>query len=166
MLSRSAEYAIRALAFLGAGENRPWRLSREIADELGMPSPFLAKVLHTLAARGLLESQRGRGGGFRLVREPREVTLLEVVEPFDHLADRTLCVLGQKICSEETACPLHHAWKAHLTAFLAALGETTLADIKRSANDGGYPWNPASLQAARSAVPQKRRGAKRAAARG
>lgn len=166
MLSRSAEYAIRALAFLGAGVDRPWRLSREIAGELGMPSPFLAKVLQTLAARGLLESQRGRGGGFRLAREPREVTLLEVVEPFDHLADRKLCVLGQKICSEETACPLHHAWKAHLNAFLAALGGTTLADVRGTAADGGYPWNTAALQPAPPLAPRKRSGAKSAAARG
>lgn len=140
MLSRTSAYAIRALAFLGARDGRPWMLARDIADELGMPPPFLGKVLQTLTAAGLLESQRGRGGGFRLLRDPDSVTLIEIVEPFDRPSARKLCVLGQKLCGDEHACPLHHAWKRAQTTFLTALTNTTLADVERMEYPGSFPW--------------------------
>lgn len=139
MISRSAEYAIRALAYMGTSRSRSWMLSREIAEELGIPPPFLAKVLQLLASNGILESQRGRGGGFRLARDPESLSLYEIVEPFDHLGDRKICVLGQKVCSEETACPLHHAWKATRGLFLTALQGTTLASVERMNVPGGFP---------------------------
>ena len=142
MLTRSSEYAIRALTYMGTQRGRGWMLSRKIAEELDMPPPFLAKVLQTLSGIGVLESQRGRGGGFRLRRDPATLTLLEIVEPFDHLEQRRLCVLGQKLCSDDTACPLHHTWKGVLNAFLKALRETTLADVERMGIPGGFPWNP------------------------
>ena len=140
MLSRSAEYAVRALAHLGTGRQGTWVLSREIAEELGMPPPFLAKILQTLVSVEILASQRGRGGGFKLVRDPESLTLFEIVEPFDHLAHRTVCVLGQKLCSDEHACPLHHAWKSSRTTFLDALQRTALADVLRMEFPGSFPW--------------------------
>jgi len=141
MLSRSSEYAIRALAFL-AGRGEPhWLLSRQIAEELGIPPPFLAKILRTLAEEGILESQRGRNGGFRLVRDPQALSLFEIVEPFDRLRQRQLCVLGQRICSEETACPLHATWRSTLSSFLQALNDTTLAEVGRGEMPGGFPRN-------------------------
>lgn len=141
MISRTSEYAIRALAYLGTLEDRPWKLSREIASELGMPPPFLGKVLQTMAAVGIVESQRGRGGGFRLARPAHAVALIEIVEPIDHLGDRKMCVLGQKLCGDEHACPLHHAWKKTRETFLAALRKTTLADVERAEFPGSFPWN-------------------------
>lgn len=141
MISRTSEYAIRALAYLGTLEGRPWKLSRDIASELGMPAPFLGKVLQTMATVGILESQRGRGGGFRLIRPPQAVTLFEIVEPIDHLGDRRMCVLGQKLCGDDHACPLHHAWKKTRETFLAALRKTTLADVERAEFPGSFPWD-------------------------
>lgn len=139
MISRSAEYAIRSLTYMGTRGDPSWMLSREIAEELGIPPPFLAKVLQTLVATRILESQRGRGGGFRLARDPESLSLYEIVEPFDHLGHRKLCVLGQKVCSEETACPLHHAWEATRGLFLTALQGTTLAAVQRMNVPGGFP---------------------------
>jgi Rrf2 family transcriptional regulator, iron-sulfur cluster assembly transcription factor len=140
MLSRSSEYAVRALTYMGARADRPWLLSRGIAEELGIPPPFLAKILQTLAGAGILESQRGRGGGFRLLRTPESLSLYEIVEPFDNLGHRTLCVLGQKLCGDETACPLHYAWKASRDTFLDALHRTSLADVERMDLHGSFPW--------------------------
>ena len=144
MLSRSSEYAIRALAYLAgntANGEGSWVLSRQIGEELGIPSPFLAKILQTLASEGILESQRGRKGGFRLARPADQTSLFEIVEPFDRLGQQRLCVLGQKTCSPEAACPLHETWHATLSAFEQALRDTSLADVGRRAMPGGFPWN-------------------------
>lgn len=140
MLSRSSEYAIRALAYLGQREDRtPWVLARQIAADLDIPFPFLAKILQTLAGEGVLESQRGRNGGFRLARNPERLSLFEIVEPFDKLGARRLCVLGQKVCSDETACPLHHTWKHSVNAFIHRLKTTTLGEVSRHPSAVGFP---------------------------
>jgi len=145
LISKTSEYAIRALAYLGArGGGATFFLASEIARELGMPPPFLGKVLNAMVAAGLVESQRGRGGGFRLRRARKAVTLLEIVEPIDRLGDRKVCVLGQQLCGDDHACPLHASWKKSREAFLGALRSTTLADVERAEFPGSFPFRSRS----------------------
>jgi Rrf2 family protein len=139
MLSRTSQYAVRALAYLAMRERGQWVLTRQIAAELDIPSPFLAKVLQTLAVEGILESQRGRRGGFRLARNPDRLPLFDIVEAFDKLGQGRPCVLGQKVCSDESACPLHHTWKHSLNAFRHRLQTTTLTELSRHPNALGLP---------------------------
>lgn len=138
MLSRSAEYAIRALTYLaGAGDR--WVLNREIAEELDLPPQFLTKILGVLAREGLLDSQRGRAGGFRLAGDPRRIRLLQIVEPFDALASKEECLLGQKVCSSSNPCPLHDAWRSIREDFRDLFRRTTLDEIVRSPAAGAFP---------------------------
>ena len=65
MLSRTAEYALRAVLFL-ADRGEPTNVDL-IAERLGVPRNYLSKTLHRLAREGVLTSTRGQGGGFRLV---------------------------------------------------------------------------------------------------
>jgi len=139
MLSRSSEYAIRALAYLALQEDRGWVLARHIAHDLAIPASFLSKILQSLAYEGLLESQRGRNGGFRLLRNPERLSLYEIAQPFDRFGQGRLCVLGQKVCSDETACPLHYTWKHSVNAFIHRLQTTTLAEVARHPSATGFP---------------------------
>jgi Rrf2 family iron-sulfur cluster assembly transcriptional regulator len=129
MISRSASYAIRSLSFLTSSPDRPWRLRRTIADATGVPPSFLGKVLQTLVAEGLLESRRGRGGGFRLARDPRLITLLDVVEPFDHFRSEPRCLLDRPSCSHAAPCSLHAQWRPVRDTLVQALHDTTVADV-------------------------------------
>jgi Rrf2 family protein len=147
MLSRSAQYAIRALAYFAVRQARqPWLLTRQIAADLDLPSPTLAKILQTLASEGILESQRGRNGGFRLVRNPDRLPLYDIVEAFDRFGEGRPCVLGQKVCSDESACPLHHTWNHLLSAFRHRLQTTTLTELSLHPNALGFP-SPAAPRA-------------------
>jgi Rrf2 family protein len=105
MISRSATYAVRALTFMAAREPDTWSLNREIAAELALPPQFLTKILRLLAAEGILLSQRGKSGGFRLARPASRITLLEIIDPFDRLSDRRTCLLGQAIVDENPVRP-------------------------------------------------------------
>ena len=109
-----------------------------MADELGVPAQYLAKVLQDLARTGLLQSTRGRGGGFRLARPSDEIHLLEVVEAIDgpRFAEEG-CLLDLPECSEEDPCPLHSQWKEIKASLLKTLGETTLDDVARRTAPGG-----------------------------
>ena len=140
MLSRSAQYAIRALAYLVIRKDASqWVLTRQIAADLDMPSPTVAKILQTLAEAGILESQRGRNGGFRLARKPDRLPLIDIVQVFDKFGEGRPCVLGQKVCSDESACPLHHTWKHSLNSFRHRLQTTTLIDLTQHPNALGFP---------------------------
>jgi Rrf2 family transcriptional regulator, iron-sulfur cluster assembly transcription factor len=103
--------------------------SQEIAKEEGLPAPILGKVLQELVRKGLLESRRGPGGGFRLARRPQLITLRDVVAAIDGLDQFLECAVGLENCSDESPCPLHDTWKGLRTQMMNYLENTTLADM-------------------------------------
>jgi len=126
MLSRTAEYAVRAMVALrNSGTSTPL-LAREIALETGIPTNYLSKVLHTLARMGFVSSTRGRNGGFKLARSAREITAFDIVNVFDPLTGERRCFLGNKTCSQATACAAHNQWNRVWTVYEEFLKTTSL----------------------------------------
>ena len=119
MLTRTAGYALSAaLAVAERGGEARSVSATELASTLEIPSNYLAKILHALARDGILISERGRSGGFRLARAPHEIRLLEVVSGFDDLGRERLCLLGRGECTDVGGCPAHRDWvKASAPAF-------------------------------------------------
>ncbi|HWA59697.1 MAG TPA: Rrf2 family transcriptional regulator [Gemmatimonadales bacterium] len=128
MLSQTAEYALRAVLTL-AVEPEGILGAAELAARLDVPRNYLSKTLHQLARAGVLESTRGKSGGFRLGRDPRRITLLEVVQPFDDISARRVCLLGRPVCSDHVACAAHTRWKAVSERNAEFFRETTVADL-------------------------------------
>lgn len=126
MFSQASEYALRALTELARYPVGEWVLTTQLAESLSLPVHYLAKVLQTLAKRGLLESQRGRMGGFRLAKLPDDITALDVVKALDDIRTLEACIMGEGECSDETACPLHTLWMNLRQRFIEALETTTL----------------------------------------
>jgi Rrf2 family protein len=133
VLSRSAEYAIRALSLLAVTGDGGSLHSREIAAELDLPPDFLTKILRRLTATDLLTSQRGRAGGFRLNRSADEISLLAIVLPFEAQWTGVECLLGQAFCSDQEACPLHAEWVGIRRSLYDLLEKTTLAEVAERA---------------------------------
>ena len=141
-LSQSSEYAIRALTLLAVRRGEGYQLVREMAPAMEVPEPFLAKLLQPLVGRGFVESQRGRGGGFRLAKEPAEIDLFSVVDVHTPLGGARRCILGQSECTDERACPMHEYWKGASEAWRTRLLSTTLEDLVRFRQERpgcGYP---------------------------
>ncbi len=141
-LSQSSEYALRALTYLAQQRGDGYCLVREIAEKLDIPPAFLVKIVQPLVARGILNSRRGRGGGYRLAKPASQVTLFEIVDAIDYVSKEAVCVLGQATCSDERACPMHAYWKEAYTAFRRYLADTTLDDIVlfcKTRSDCAYP---------------------------
>jgi len=141
VLSRSAEYAVRSLSYLARNGEDEWLQSREIATELGLPPQFLTKILRRLTETGLVVSQRGRTGGFRLNRAPSDVSLLAIVMPFEPPQSGIRCLLGQEHCTDKTACPVHEPWVTIRRSFYDLLEHTTLADVAERATRGPVAEN-------------------------
>ena len=142
MLSRSAEYAVRALSYLARCGEDEWLQSREIAAELDLPPQFLTKILRRLTETGLVTSQRGRSGGFRLNRDPGDISLLAIVVPFEPPQSGVRCLLGQEHCTDQDACPVHARWVTIRSSFFDLLENTTLADVAERAIRVRIPSSP------------------------
>jgi Rrf2 family protein len=150
MLTRSSEYAVRALSLLALKGGEECLQSNEIASELGLPPQFLTKILRRLTATGLVSSQRGRSGGFRLERPSDAISLLEVVLAFEPALSGLQCLLGQSGCADQESCPLHGPWAAVRTDLLDLLERTTLAQVaERSIRTTGEPILRTSRSGAR-----------------
>ena len=78
MLTQTAEYALRAVCTLAAREGRPVPAS-VLANQAGVPTPYLAKIMQQLASTDLVTGRRGIGGGYALNKDPHEITILDVV---------------------------------------------------------------------------------------
>lgn len=129
VLTRSSEYAVRALSLIADRGEDSCLHSREIAAELNLPPEFLTKILRRLTETELVSSQRGRSGGFRLNRPPQEISLLAIVTPFEPTDNGFECLLGQANCTDHEACPLHDSWIAIRASLRDLLERTTLADV-------------------------------------
>ena len=131
MITKSNEHEIRALTFLSQQEEEGgFHLARDMAHRLGVPAPFLAKILQPLVKRGLIKSKRGRSGGFKLAdgKKPKDISLMDIVTAVGPLDSRK-CLLGQAECTDERACPLHVHWRDTHNEYLALLARTTLREL-------------------------------------
>lgn len=129
MISRTGIHAFRALAALASLPEGAFAGAAEIAQQINAPRNYLGKLLKTLAGAGLLESQKGKGGGFRLARQPTEISLLEVVEPIERVSRWSGCFMGRDACSDEAPCAVHQRWKDVRDVYLRFLRETTVAEL-------------------------------------
>jgi len=132
LISKTAAQATAAVAELARLNHGTYVSAGDIADAIGAPPNYLSKLLKTLAETGVLESQKGSGGGFRLARPATAISLREVVEPIEHVGRRLGCFLGQAECSDENACPAHQRWKKVCDAYVKFLEQTTVADVTKS----------------------------------
>ncbi len=130
--SRTAEYAIRALAYIASKPGATPAGAREISRETRAPEAYTAKILRSLARSGILASSHGRVGGFMLRRDPSKVSLMEVIDAVDNpkKSQLTGCVMGLKVCGSANPCPLHAIWTLAKERMMKKLKTTFLTDIK------------------------------------
>jgi Rrf2 family protein len=137
MLSQTAEYALRAVLYIARGRPvAPPCSVEQLAEALGVPRNYLSKTLHQLARAGVLDSTRGRGGGFRLARSPERIRLIEVVRPFDDIGEGRRCLLGRGACSDRAACEAHESWKPVAERVAAYFREKTVAEVMNGGTAG------------------------------
>lgn len=129
MITRTAEYALRAMLAL-AQEHRPGPLTADrLADITGTPRNYMSKTLYALAKGGLVRSTRGPKGGFALVRPADAITLAEIAAIFAEPPRTHRCLLGTGPCNPATPCAAHHRWSQVRNAAQSALAMTSLADL-------------------------------------
>jgi Rrf2 family transcriptional regulator, nitric oxide-sensitive transcriptional repressor len=160
MISQTMEYALRAAVYLAKNPNAP-RTSEQIATATRVPQAYLSKIMQQLGEAGIVCGQRGLGGGFRLLKLPEEISLLEVVSAIELLQRFRACASGTASPMSKL-CSLHHWLDGTLANVEAEFADTTLSDIVSESN-GRLPLCDVSraLPAPGSAIPGRSTAADR-----
>ena len=159
MISRTAEYALRAAVFLGQHRSHSHPVSR-ISDCTRIPGSYLSKILGALTRAGIVASRRGPRGGFALLRAPGDVSLLDVIRAVESGPPLAGCPLGR---AEHAArmCPLHRVLSRARLRFEEELGRATLANLLLTTEgDCAFPRSrPRDLPRSLSSTPRLNRRA-------
>ncbi len=129
MLSQTAEYALRAVLYVAQhGTDRLVQVN-EMAGALRIPRNYLSKIVHALVREGVLQSTRGKSGGFRLAVSPERLYVVQVVSSFGAVGEERHCLLGQAQCRDRTPCAAHARWKQVADRVAEFFRETTIAEL-------------------------------------
>lgn len=129
MLSKTGIHTLRALAELAKLPEGAYAGAAEVAERVGAPPNYLAKLLQTLANANVLVSQKGKGGGFRLNGPAADLDLEQALEPVERFSRWNGCILGRERCSERKPCALHVRWQKVRSQYMAFLADTSVADL-------------------------------------
>lgn len=137
LFSTKAEYGIRLMVALGHREGEPPVPLAALAESETLPASYLEHLAAKLRAAGLVSSQRGAHGGYRLGRPAAEIGMLEVVECLEGPIAPMECFEsdneGRVLCSHEidgdSACSTKLLWTRVQGGITRALAGTTLADL-------------------------------------
>lgn len=110
LFSKKCEYGVQAVLYLAAKSGTGTIPAKEIAKKLNIPKEFIAKILQNLTESGIIASKKGKAGGFYLIKNPKKVTLIDIVAAIDGLEIFNTCILGFPECNPYNPCPLHDKW--------------------------------------------------------
>ena len=128
-LTRRADYAIRTVLALARAADDELLSVRRIAAEQTVPERFLPQVMGDLIRAGLVEGTIGRNGGYRLIRNAADLSLLDIVEAVEGDARRRTCVLRGGPCARSGVCDVHDAFAGAQEALLGKLAEARVSDL-------------------------------------
>ncbi|MBI4876628.1 MAG: Rrf2 family transcriptional regulator [Acidobacteria bacterium] len=126
-LTKKADYGLIALKHLATGSASV--SAKDIADCYGMPLPLLSKILQKLARSGFLRSEHGASGGYRLARDAREISALEVIRAIDGPIILTSCFAGATVCGQSGKCTVREPLRRVHKGILQLLAGITISDM-------------------------------------
>lgn len=142
---KTAQTAIAAMSRLAeVYAERQLLSSMDIARDRHLAQTLVAKLLTMLSQAGLVEGERGPGGGYRLSRSPGKISLLDIVSVFERVDNRTACPFGPDWCGNNDPCPLHDVYVQFNEQFDTFLKRTKLSVFASAsvAAEGRKKGNP------------------------
>lgn len=128
LFSKTQEYAIQALIHLALSP-AAFHLNRDVAEQLNVPGPYLAKVLKRFAQEGYLDSAKGRGGGYRIRKRALDASVRDVIALADGRDLFEGCPLGHSRCNDRVACALHEHWTPLRDTLAGLFENATVGDL-------------------------------------
>jgi Rrf2 family protein len=130
-ITRQADYAVRAVLHLAKMGNSERAATSTVAKEQNIPPSFLAKIISQLSIAGLLHTSRG---ALTLARDPKDITLLEVVEAIDGPIQLNECVGNDGSCHFDDNCPIKPVWCDAQEELVKRLKDTNCGNMIAKSN--------------------------------
>ncbi len=138
-ISAKTDYAIRAAVEMAAraraaeaaddGGRRDLVKAETIAESQGIPLRFLLTILAELRHSGIVESRRGQDGGYRIARDPKDVTIADIIRAIDGPLANVAGMRPEALSLTGSAVPLREVWIVLRSSIRAVLERVTLADL-------------------------------------
>jgi Rrf2 family iron-sulfur cluster assembly transcriptional regulator len=138
MLSNSCRYGIRAVIYLASQPESTVKTGiKKISSDLSLPKPFLAKILQQLAKQKILSSTKGPHGGFSLSRDPKTITLFDIVNTIDGDDIFTNCLMHNGSCAgtDSPHCPLHDDYEKTRADLIQLFSKRTIYELVQVSNN-------------------------------
>jgi len=133
MISKALDYALRALVFMARNPDQEYFGVNELAEKAQVSRTYLGKILQNLARQGYLNSTTGPRGGFSLAKDPKKVTVMELMDALEDENLKDKCFLGLAECSDTNPCPIHLTWKKCRASILSDFKKITIKDASKKA---------------------------------
>jgi Rrf2 family protein len=104
LITRNTDYAIRAICYIS--KQKVLVSVNELVKRLGVPRPFMRKILQRLNKEKILESYKGLGGGFKLKILPKNINIIQIMSIFQNQVGLSECFLKKNICPNRGKCIL------------------------------------------------------------
>ncbi|HLK05242.1 MAG TPA: SUF system Fe-S cluster assembly regulator [Candidatus Acidoferrum sp.] len=128
-LSKKADYGLIAVKHLAMHREQHACSANEIADEYGISSTLMAKVLQKLARQNLVAAKHGSSGGYQLSKKPDQISALEVITAIDGPVLITSCVTSHGNCDATSKCSVREPLRRVNDSILNVLGTVTIAQM-------------------------------------
>jgi len=126
--NKTTEYAFRIFAYMAASGIQVF-LADEIYEQLRIPKRYLKRLLTQLSKTDLMESIQGNKGGYKLIKAPDEIALLDIVNVTESAKEKHQCFFGFQECQFGKECHLHNNWTIIVEDIEKLLATTTLTDL-------------------------------------
>jgi len=130
-ISKLTDYGTVVLAELAAAGNTV-SSANDVAAATGLAAPTVSKLLKLLSKAGLVVSTRGARGGYRLARQPADISAAEVIDALEGPVSITDCSADDKGCDFESTCNVGGAWQRINVAIRRALDDVSLEDLLKN----------------------------------
>jgi len=130
MFSKSFGYALRGILYVSfvGGEDRKVSIE-EIAERLGVPRYFLGKVMKSMVKAGILNSSRGKSGGFFTNENTLKTTIIKIIMLVEGQEYFNSCLLSLHKCNSSRPCPMHDKIQLFKNNLIGMYSQTTIGDL-------------------------------------
>ncbi|MEF3255133.1 MAG: Rrf2 family transcriptional regulator [Deferribacterales bacterium] len=108
-ITRASDYAIRVVLYLASQQTDRYYMRGDLADACSVPESFLGKLLQFLVKAEIIDSERGKRGGFKLKKAPEEITLYDIIAAVEGGIEINECLTDNDFCKVIKVCSIHSA---------------------------------------------------------
>ncbi|MDX2479045.1 MAG: Rrf2 family transcriptional regulator [Desulfuromusa sp.] len=135
VITRATEYAIRTIIYLARQPKDEIVLKKDICRTQSVTPAFLTKILQPLIKAGIVNSQRGVGGGFLLAKAPEEINLLDILQAEEGELKLNHCLVDEDACKRDKLCSAHEVWHEAQDAMVTVLQKYNVAELVQREKD-------------------------------